>query len=835
MNKKCTLLVLLTLLWSVTTFAGDSSPYWQSIHPGLVRAAGEQQLKPDRYQTYMLQTAAWSNILLSLPQNPDAGLIIALPVPDGSFRDFKVWQTPMMEPALAAKYPEIRTFTAEATGNSQVTAKIDLSPAGFHAMIYDGTNTYLIDPYSDVEDGNYLCYYKKDCSRTGSMTCAALHAAEEQVAGLSEGNHTGLKVHGSQRRTYRLALACTFEYATAVGGPTPTKASVLAQMVLIMNRVNGVYEREFASTMSLVANTDTLIYLTAADPYTNNDGNNMLGQNISTINSIIGTANYDIGHVFSTGGGGVAYLAALCFNSIKAGGVTGLSNPVGDPFAIDYVAHEMGHQFGSDHTFNSDLGSCNGNGAATLSFEPGSGSTIMAYAGICGTDDLQNNSDAYFHAASLREIINNITNVSAGGACPVISASTNTPNTYPDFTSAYSIPVWTPFELTAPAVTDATSDTLRYCWEEWDLGGFGLAWNANNNTMPFFRSFSPASSPVRVFPTMNNILAGTYSYKGERLPTAARTLKFILTTRDIYQGWGCVNSSYDTDTITLNAVVTPDTFQVTSQATATSWNTGSTQTITWDVAGTTAAPVNAANVNIYLSVDSGKTFPYTLAAAVANNGSASVTVPALAQPTTKARVKVKGANNVFFQVNRSNININVVPLPVPLTSFSAVMNGCTAQLSWTTETARNFRYFLLERSADGLAFGPLAIIRAGNESAYSYTDKTDKDGDYYYRLKMTDNDGQYKYSTTMTVRASCNGPGIAVFPNPANEYIIIRSNGNISEAAVFSATGQLVLGKQVIKGQQTARLNISSLAKGIYLLQLSGTDDSRNMIKLIRE
>jgi hypothetical protein len=595
MKKKFTLLLIAVISVCSTLHAQQ---HWQPIHPDLVQSQGKRYIFPDRAKAFVLNTAALKVLLLSLKENAKEGRSLSLPGPDGNFRDFKVWQSTMMEPALAAKYPEIKTFTATAMDNSQVTAKIDISPAGFHAMIFDGEQTYFIDPFSDIEDGNYLCYYKKDCRRGASPSCSVLNAAQELIPDDVQAP-TANRLNGLQRRNYRLALACTYEYATAVGGAVPTKASVLAQMVLIMNRVNGVYEREFAATMTLVANTDTLIYLTSTDPYTNSNGSTMLGQNITTLSARIGNANFDIGHVFSTGGGGVAYLAALCNNSIKAGGVTGMGSPFGDPFAIDYVAHEIGHQFGSDHTFNSSAGACSGNTASALAFEPGSGSTIMAYAGICDNDDLQPNSDAYFHAASLRVINSFITNAATGGSCPVISAATNVPNSYPDFTQSYSIPLWTPFELTAPAVTDATADTLTYCWEEWDLGGVGQAWNANNNVMPFFRSFNPAVSPTRVFPTMNNILAGINSYKGERLPTAARTLKFVLTTRDIFQGWGCFNSSFDTDTVTLNAVATGDTFRVTSQPAATTWSTGSTQTITWNVAGTAAAPVNAANVNIY--------------------------------------------------------------------------------------------------------------------------------------------------------------------------------------------------------------------------------------------
>jgi hypothetical protein len=829
MNRKRTICKFF-MLFIVFPLTLNAQQYWQSIHPDLVISSGKRQIAPGHFKSYYFDMVTLKEHLLTLKEGYEHADIIQLPDPDGSAHHYRIWATPIMEPALASKYPEIKTFTAEAIDNKQITAKIDLSPAGFHAMIYDGQHTYFIDPYSDVEDGNYICYYKKDCLRTGSATCSVLNDNEE----IQEPHDAiGMKTHGTQRRNYRLALACTYEYSVAVGGATPTKASVLAQMVLIMNRVNGVYEREFSSTMTLVANTDTLIYLTSSDPYTNNNGGTMLSQNITTINNRIGSANYDIGHVFSTGGGGVAYLACIC-NSNKAGGVTGLPNPVGDPFAIDYVAHEMGHQFGSDHTFNSNLGSCSGNGASALAFEPGSGSTIMAYAGICGTDDLQNNSDAYFHAGSLRAIVNNIT-TGSGGTCPVITASTNVPNTYPDFTQTRSIPLWTPFELTAPTVVDATQDTLSYCWEEWDLGGFGQQWNTTNTAMPYFRSFSPTSSSTRIFPTMNNVLAGNYFYKGERLPQAARTLKFVLTTRDIFQGWGSFNSSYDTDTVTLNAVNTGDTFRVTSQATAATMNIGSTQTVTWNVAGTTAAPVNAATVNIYLSIDSAKTFPYVLASGVPNNGSTSVIIPSIPASTTKGRIKVKGANNVFFQVNRSNITINVVPLPIDLTSFTADAKDCNVQLNWTTGTSEHFSHFELQKSRNGTSFETVGSIQSGTDNKYNYTNKQVGDGNYFYRLKMIDTDGKTTYSAIISVSISCNNENnLVVFPNPTHDKVFIKSNGNIKEAILMATNGQTV---HALKGnsEPEIEMNIKNLPAGLYLLRITKIDGSYKNFKVVKE
>jgi hypothetical protein len=665
---------LLLLIVIISCFSSKAIPFqqlWTLSADKEVSAPGERILYPLSYSLAKLNSLEFKQLQLFIPTEESGQYnTISLPTPSGVEMEFNIQEVSMMEKPLADKYPMIKTYTAISKVNPMITAKLDFTLFGFHAKVFNGSETYFIDPYTDINSDWYIIYYKNQYAKPiqHRMHCDVDKenelSAPETAIDIS-GNtlpQNSYKQNGTNKRNYRLALACTMEYSTAVGGANPTKASVLSAMVTSMNRVNGVFEREFSMHATLVANNDTLIYLPGGtDPYTNNNGSTMLGQNQTTVNARIGSANYDYGHVFSTGGGGIASLGSVCSANSKAQGVTGSPNPVGDPFDIDYVAHEMGHQFGGSHTFNSITGSCSGNRSGTSAYEIGSATTIQGYAGICGNDDIQNNSDDYYHIRSLEQMTG--TNVMA---CAQNTASNNALPTLNPIDTTYIIPYKTPFELTASGV-DTDNDPLTYCWEEYDRGGNGAAWDAVTTVAPIFRSFDPSTSRTRTIPQRSQLMLNVESYKGEVLSVNQRIVRFRCTLRDMHNGYGAFYTS--TDTLKLDVRTTTGLYRVTSQNTnGVVWTGSSPQTVTWDVAGTNAAPFNCANVDIFVSTDSGKTWPHVLATNVPNNGTANVLSPNV--DALGARIKVKGAGNVFFDLNDNYFRINKINYPAGLNEIT---------------------------------------------------------------------------------------------------------------------------------------------------------------------
>lgn len=597
-----------------------------------------------------------------------APVVIALPKPDGTFERFEIFESPVFAPGFAAEFPDIKTYRGESLDSPQSNVRCDITPLGFRAQVLSAEGSYWIDPVSMGDTNLYSTYRKSDLVRSEAWTCEVIDQPGVPQAQNPFEDRTSV---GPTLKTYRLACATTFEYTSFFGG---TVALGQAAVVTAVNRVNQVYENDLSIHMNLVPNNSSIVWATSADPYTNSNGSTMLSQNQTSIDSIIGSSNYDIGHVFSTGGGGVAGLGVVCTAGNKARGVTGSGAPTGDAFWIDYVAHEMGHQFGGNHTFNGNDSNCGSNRASSAAYEPGSGSTIMAYAGICGSNNLQSNSDPYFHVKSFDEILT-YTN---SRTCQVNSSTGNNPPTVS--ASGANIPINTPYTLTATG-SDPDGDAITYCWEMYLLGsaqnssGFPSNFPDTGSNGAFQRSWNAVTANFRQIPRNSNLLANTFAL-GETLPLFSRNIPYRVTVRD---NKGGVNNAQ----ITITVTNTSGPFLVTSPNTAVSWAGGSTQNVTWDVANTTASPVSAANVDILLSTDGGNTFPVTLASGVPNTGSASVVIPNTA--TTTARMKVQGSGKIFFDISNTNFTITAAANPSnptnPQASPSSVCAGDSVTLS----------------------------------------------------------------------------------------------------------------------------------------------------------
>lgn len=651
---------MLLLILSAQTMAQQVKSInlpWVNVSSEDLSAYGEPRIKATAFQVYRLNTATIRASLdgITYREGNLNGFIAALnfPYSDGTMHQFTAKRNQTMHPAYNAKFPELITLDAYASDGSGAYGKWDITPAGLHAMIFiPGQSTLFIDPMFEGNNEYYIVYRKRDFITDKIIQCDVENFDEAKPA------QTNKSMFGTcELRTYRLALSATAEYTIFHGGSV---AQAAAAQVVTMNRVNGVYEKDIAITMVIIPNNNSLIYTTAGtDPYTNGTPGTMINQNQTNVDAVIGSSNYDIGHVFGTNSGGLAGLGVVCTGGQKARGVTGSGAPIGDPFDIDYVAHEMGHQFGGNHTQNNN---CNSVAAARR--EPGSASTIMGYAGICAPN-VQNNSDDYFHGYNLQEISNEI--LSNGHQCEVITALNNTPPVINSTSGNIVVPISTPFILTGHA-TDVDGDVLSYLWEQMDNEATTQPPVATATGGPNFRSFDPSLDSNRYFPNLAS-LASNGPFTWEVLPSVARVMDFRLSVRDNHGAGSC--NDYTDVTVTTNASAGP--FVVTyPSATGITWVGGSSQTVTWSVANTNVAPINCTDVRILLSIDGGQTYPYVLSSTTPNDGTETISCPNVS--TNTARVMVMSGAQTFFDISNNNFTITCGTTQTPV--FNALPVAC---------------------------------------------------------------------------------------------------------------------------------------------------------------
>ena len=747
-NNLCLLLFSFIL---TTLSAQNNEGIWSKISKK--DASVEQKMlrktEPIKSVYFQLDIAQLKNTLgrVAKPSSKDEtpSQIIQFPNSQGGFDDFRIQESSVLEPAYQKKHPELRTYIGQNTKNPNSIISFSVTPKGLHAMtLSSNTGTQFIDPYS--KNNTYIVYDKGDlpalkkefqCFVPDDMTLA-----KETITN----SNSWKNANDSKLRTFRLAIASTIEYSqfhwqaagfTGADSVAERKAAVLAAMVVTMSRVNTIFQRDLALKMILVDNTD-IIFITS-DNFSNNDANLLLTESQTVINDAILPANYDIGHTFSTGAGGLATLNSPCVDNNKAKGITGLSTPVGDAYDIDYVAHEMGHQFGAPHTFNGDAGDCAGaNRTADNAYEPGSGSTIMAYAGICTPQNVQSQSDAYFHQKSIQMIWDNITTgASTCGAITALSNAAPVANAGPD----YSIPISTAFKLVGSSTDPNGTAGHTFTWEQYDLGLAGLP-EETNVTGPLMRSYEGTTNPVRNIPRFADYVASGGSTTWEKIPSVNRTMTFALTVRDndVVGPNGGGQTNVDFVDIVVNSTVP---FAVVNPF---SWAQGSTQNIEWEVGQSAdVGTINCQLVNIKLSTDGGLTFPTTIATNTPNDGSFSYTVPTISN-TTNARILIEAADNIFYDISDFNFSISADP------DFFIANETLTPITCGATTAVYTFDYIVVNGFSDNTTFSASGIPGSGTE-AFSPTNRSTA-GPVTMTISNLEGVAQNNYNITITGTAT---------------------------------------------------------------------------------
>ncbi|MBC7935397.1 MAG: T9SS type A sorting domain-containing protein [Rhizobacter sp.] len=687
--------LLLTVLFASFTILGFSqsdkfwSPNYESKTTITTDKAVARQSFPKEFKLFNLNISSLKQELFKVVDNAQKhSTIISLPNAEGQLENFEVFEASNFEPALQARFPEIRAFSGKGLSDKYATLKLSISPQGIQTMIFrTGKVNEFIEAYSK-DHAVYAVF--KSVRDKGQLPWTCSTQDHEMFAGINReipARGNGIESSAGELKTMRLAQSCNGEYSNYFGAFNNTQvALVLAAFNATLTRCNGVYEKDLALHLNLIPNTaDVIYYDPPTDPYTTLGAWN--GQLQATLNAVIGAANYDIGHMFgASGGGGNAGCIGCVCGTLKGSGITSPADgiPEGDNFDIDYVVHEVGHQLGANHTF-----SMNTEGTG-VNKEVASGITIMGYAGIVPGLNAAAHSIDIFHQSSIEQIQNNLatktcpvtTNITANNATPVVAPVAN-----------YTIPISTPFALTGSATDANAADVLTYCWEQNDnAGAAGTTGNASvasptKTAGPNFLSFVPTVSPTRTFPRIQSILAGAVTTSGtlfagnniniEALSSVARTLNFRLTVRDnsLYNSTAPIKvgqTAFTDMVVTVNAGSGP--FAVTSPNTNVSWEAGSTQNVQWSVNNTTAAPVSCANVRILLSTDGGFTFPTELVASTPNDGSEAVTIPG--PPSTTARIKVESVGNIFFDISNTNFTIAIPASGFAFTPGAAATAAC---------------------------------------------------------------------------------------------------------------------------------------------------------------
>ena len=645
------LILLFTL--SFINFSIQAETLWQ----GQVTQAKSKQVKPLRA---VADNAKYMHINQDLLNDTFSNLhsptTITLPLPNGLNISVILTPSPILSTDLAEQYPQFMTYQAQQVDQPKNIGRFSISHLGLFGLFRYKNQWMLLSPRYQEKTQDYVSYWYKDAPKEykkGTLPADFL-LAETQLEGLQLAQK--LVTSGDTLRTYKLAISTTAEYTQKLGG---TAENVIAELMNLVNRINQILLVDLGIQFELVDNHDIIFFDAINDPFTNSDAATDIEVNQDIVDQVIGSQNYDIGHLLGTNPGGLAYVGEVCDSEFKAQGYTGLNNPQGERFFIDLVAHELGHQLGATHSFNAtnsencDEGQRNNNSA----YEPGSGSTIMSYAGICESQNLQNESDPYFHAISIENIRNYLDSFSQRN-CGV---ETNINNAIPEIQLAkiaYTVPANTPFVLSGSAI-DADDDSLIFTWEQFDNGGILGATmsldelSSDNGNNPLFRSYRPTDIAQRYFPRLKDVLEGQTSL-GETYATTDRNMRFRLTARDNKGGV----SQQD---VVITVTTANRSFNIDAPS---EWQALSEQTVTWDTGDTLSPPINCSNVDILLITDTDNPLETSVLLRTSNDGQQNIRVPNII--SSKARLVLKCSDNVFYALSAQAFSIIGVAPVAPL-------------------------------------------------------------------------------------------------------------------------------------------------------------------------
>jgi len=724
---------LLTIIfYSIFMTGFTQSFYWEKIK--IIPSEKNSFLKnfnENKYQVFSLDLDKLKAQLDGVPSrnNISSSSMAEIYFPDnnGGMERFQVSETSTLAPEIALKYPNIKTYIGFSLDNPGTRIRFSITPQGLKTMsTYPNKPTLFTVPLNKGNVSQYITYDRNvRIDSKEDFECLT----ENEYVPIKEITSFNRDANDQILRTLRIAISTTGEYTNFWDDGDNTNGDAqedaLAAVVSTLNRTNEVFEVDMAVTFQLVSGTEIIYPTASTDPYSSSSPN---GQLQSTLTSEVGESNYDIGHLFDYGSnnGNAGCIGCVCVDGQKGSGFSShqFTDNDGGPymddfFDIDYVPHEIGHQMGGNHTFSM---SSEGTG---VNYEPGSGTTIMGYAGITGADDVQDHSDPYFHYGTINQVLNNLENKT----CWTSTVITNNPPVA-NAGSDYTIPQGTAFKLVGSATDLDERDVLTYSWEQVDDGiTTRSTFGPTKTSGAVWRSRPPSTNPTRYMPVKSRVLSGelTETNPGvtvdniswETVSTVARSLDFALTVRDRSETNGTgqfPQSDFDFMTVTVDGNSGP--FAVISQTANETWNVGESQTVTWDVAGTASGIVNTPTVNIYLSTDGGLTFPFLAANNVANDGSHTFSVPPTNGDSNQLRIMVEGNDNIFYAVNSTNLSLQQSEFVITIEEPSVAV--CSPN-----DVIYNFTYNTFQGFTGTTSFSTLGLPSGLNATFSSNTASTD--------------------------------------------------------------------------------------------------------------